>query len=392
MSCPSAPLRIAMLAPYPARAVLAPDRIKPRYRNREHAAPWIRSLCGSLSERSEVVVQVFVHSRAVTHPCETEDAQGFPIVFVPKREPIRTDPFHGFWPGRCALRPWLRRFQPDIVHGFGTEGGYGVIAVHQPQPSVIFVQGIQEMLAPFYDYSSLRVWARQRYERLVMQRVRGVVAETQFAADWARSLNAEAVIRVIPHGVDAAYSEVRSNPQSTTFLSIGSMVRQKGPDTVLRAFALCASSHARLVLIGDGHRRLEYEALAAALNVADRVSFTGQLSQAEVMRHMADARALVIASRMDTSPNVITEAHAAGLPVIGTRAGGIPEMINDGEDGYLVDIDDADAMAERMHHVLSDADTASRLGVAGRKKVRVLNDPARIAEEHIRLYRDLVNE
>lgn len=391
MSRPSTPLRIAMLAPYPATATLVPDQIKPRYRNREHAAPWIRSLCGSLSERSEVVVQVFVHSRAVTHPCETEDAQGFPIVFVPKREPIRTDPFHGFWPGRCALRPWLRRFQPDIVHGFGTEGGYGVIAVHQPQPSVIFVQGILAALAPYGDHSWIRKRARQYYERLVMRRVRGVVAETQFAADWARSLNDEAVIRVIPHGIDAAYYEMRSNPESTTLLSIGSLVRHKGPDTVIRAFAASDQPRARLVMIGDGPHRIEYEALATALNVADRVSFTGQLSQEEVMRHLARARALVIASRMDTSPNVITEAHAAGLPVIGTRAGGIPEMINDGEDGYLVDVDDAEAMAERMRHLLSDADTASRLGEAGRKKVRVLNDPARIAEEHIRLYRELVN-
>lgn len=65
------------------------------------------------------------------------------------------------------------------------------------------------------------------------------------------------------------------------------------------------------------------------------------------------AGAFVIASRMNTSPNALTEAHAIGLPVIGTRAGGIPEMIEEGKDGMLEPVDDADAMADRMQRLLA---------------------------------------
>ena len=93
---------------------------------------------------------------------------------------------------------------------------------------------------------------------------------------------------------------------------------------------------------------------------------------------------------MDTSPNVITEAHAVGLPVIGTAAGGIPDMIDDGRDGFIVPIDGSEAMALRMEHLLSDPQRCEEMGRSGRKKVRELNDPVRVAEKHVDFYREII--
>ena len=106
---------------------------------------------------------------------------------------------------------------------------------------------------------------------------------------------------------------------------------------------------------------------------------------------MAKSNMLVIGSRMDTSPNVITETHAVGLPVIGTAAGGIPDMIDDGRDGFIVPVDDSEAMALRMEHLLSDPLRCEEMGRAGKKKVRELNDPARIAEKHVDFYREIID-
>jgi glycosyltransferase involved in cell wall biosynthesis len=105
---------------------------------------------------------------------------------------------------------------------------------------------------------------------------------------------------------------------------------------------------------------------------------------------MEKSNMLVIGSRMDTSPNVITEAHAVGLPVIGTAAGGIPDMIDEGRDGFIVQTADCEAMALRMEYLLSDPQRCAEMGRAGREKVRELNDPVRVAEKHMEFYREII--
>jgi glycosyltransferase involved in cell wall biosynthesis len=95
---------------------------------------------------------------------------------------------------------------------------------------------------------------------------------------------------------------------------------------------------------------------------------------------------------MDTSPNVITEAHAIGIPVIGTRVGGIPEMIVHEVDGFLVDGNDATTMASYMNDILDDPQKAQRMGAMGRKKVQILNDPARIAAANRNFFSEVLAE
>lgn len=381
-------LRVAMVAPYPAGAVLPSDRVKPKYRQ-EHAAPWVRALCGALAKRTDVVFRVFVHSRAVTAHAEGEE-HGVSYTFIPKREPYRTDPFHLYWPARLAVLPHVRAFRPDVVHGFGTESCYGVLATAQPAPSVVFIQGIMARYAPFLDFPRAFMALARHIERDVARRATLLVAETNFARDWALEVAPHARVRLIPHAANPEFLGVAPDFTSPTLLAIGGLDRRKGIDTILRAFARCAGPRDRLRIVGDGASRSAYESLAAGLGIADKVHFTGNLNRDGVLRELAGARALVIGSRMDTSPNVVTEAHAAGLPVVGTRAGGIPEMIDDGQDGLLVPVDDPAAMADAIAPLLRDPDLCSRMGGAGRKKVAELNDPDRIAQLHVECYRVIV--
>jgi glycosyltransferase involved in cell wall biosynthesis len=171
-----------------------------------------------------------------------------------------------------------------------------------------------------------------------------------------------------------------------SIVSVGGLDDRKGMDTVIRAFAQVASPAARLVVVGGGPLKGALEQLARNLGVSKRVEFTGALATADVIARLNAARAFVIGSRMDTSPNVVSEAHAIGLPVIGTAVGGIPEMIDEGKDGFLVARDDVPAMAERMTRLMQDRDLAQALGEAGREKVRGMNDAAGVAEAHARFF------
>ena len=142
-------------------------------------------------------------------------------------------------------------------------------------------------------------------------------------------------------------------------------------------------------MAGDGAVRPVLQRLAAELGIARRVDFLGHIGRPELLRHLERVRAVIVMSRMDTSPNVVTEAHAAGLPVLGTRAGGISEMVEEGRDGFLVKVDDVTALAGHMDRLLEDAPLCARLGENGRAKVRELNDSARIAEAHASFFHAL---
>lgn len=378
-------MKVAFIAPYPASAVLLPSAVKPKYRDREHPAPWVLALAGALARRGDTHVRVFVDSRAVRRR-EAVSSAGVEYVFLKKWEPIRSDPYHGYLPGVLRMRREFADFKPDVVHGFGTESGCGPIAAGLPYPSVVFIQGILEKVEPWHDLPALTFFLLKQTEKRVLHRASAFIAETHFAKEWVLKHNPKAVVRVIPHAMSDEFMDIRPDFREKRCLCVGTINRIKGTDAVIRAFALCGYHDATLVLVGDGPEMNRCRRLSAELGVSGRVVFAGRLDRDGVRREMQHARMLVLGSRMDTSPNVITEAHAAGLPVVGTSAGGIPEMIADGCDGFMVTVDNPESMATRMGRLLADPALAKRLGEEGRRKVKHLNDPARIAEEHVSLY------
>jgi glycosyltransferase involved in cell wall biosynthesis len=290
-------------------------------------------------------------------------------------------------PKSHALAPAVRGFAPDVVHAFGMETGSATVALRTGFPVSCFIQGIAERLAPYYGQRGLI--SREvavRLERAAVKRLRWMVAETEFARAWALGHRPDAHVALIPHPLRGMFLERADPGREKRVISIGGLDDRKGMDTVIRAFAQVEDPEARLCIVGGGPLSESLRHLAAELGLADRVEFTGGIATDAVIEQLNRASVSVIASRMDTSPNVVTEAHAIGLPVIGTRAGGIPEMIEDGGDGFHVDVDDAGVNGRRMAELLADPDKARRMGEAGRRKVKVLNDPARIAEAHVEFF------
>lgn len=379
------PLRVAFIAPYPASAVVPPDRIKPKYRDTEHPATWVRTLSEALVARRDTVLRVYVDSRAVTQPYEAR-INDVVYIFVPKREPIRSDPYHAYVPSVLRLRKRLLAFQPDVVVGFGTETGCGPIAVRLPFPSIVFVQGLIEATMQYRSIPRLTLRLQHRFELDTLRRAEAFVAETAFARAWVRGHVPDALADVIPHAVDVDYLGVRPDYAQERVLCVSSLSLIKGSDTVLRAFAACRNRSARLALAGTGALAAECEALARSLGIADRVEFLGHLDRAALLREMGRARVALLGSRMDTSPNAVTEAHAARLPVVATRAGGIPDMVAEGVDGLLAPVDDAAGLAAALDALLADPDRCRRMGEAGHEKVATLNDPARVAAQHRAFY------
>jgi glycosyltransferase involved in cell wall biosynthesis len=148
--------------------------------------------------------------------------------------------------------------------------------------------------------------------------------------------------------------------------------------------------NATFLIIGDGERRSELEALAHQLGVMDVTRFVGWRSD---MREVyADLDVVTLCSNNEGSPVALIEALAAARPVVSTRVGGVPNVVQDGESGLLVPAGDSPAFAEAVLTMLRDPGRAARFGQAGRQAVYPRHASGRLVQDIERLYLELARE
>lgn len=172
-------------------------------------------------------------------------------------------------------------------------------------------------------------------------------------------------------------------------LGFGRLVPDKGFDLAIHAFAavLRRMPTARLVLAGEGVARPELERLAASLGIEAAVHFTGPVSPAEVPALINAASLVVVPSRWDEPFGLVAlEAALLARPVIATRVGGLPEVVEHGTTGIVVDREDTAAMAAAILHLLSDPVSAEQLGSAARRRATERFGWDRCVDEYEQLY------
>jgi len=152
--------------------------------------------------------------------------------------------------------------------------------------------------------------------------------------------------------------------------------------------ALPALPDATLVLVGDGPARGALEALAAELDVAERLVVTGWTSEAR--RHLPTFDVLAVPSLWEGMPLVILEAMHAGLPVVASDVGSVSEAVLDGETGYVVAPGDEAALRERLARLLGDAELRARLGERGRAIAGERFTDAAMARRYEAVYADVL--
>jgi glycosyltransferase involved in cell wall biosynthesis len=152
-------------------------------------------------------------------------------------------------------------------------------------------------------------------------------------------------------------------------------LRERGVDTVL-------------CMVGDGPDRDAVERRAHQLGIVRDSLFLGY--QEEVASYYAAFDALILPSANEGTPVSAIEALAGGRPVVATRVGGVPDVVRDGVDGFLVEPGDVDAMAERLSALAADPPLRHRMGEAGRASVHERYSVERLLDDIDALYRRLL--
>jgi glycosyltransferase involved in cell wall biosynthesis len=171
---------------------------------------------------------------------------------------------------------------------------------------------------------------------------------------------------------------------------IGRMTAVKRTDVVLKAFRrlLDEGVDAVLCMVGDGPDRRSVEDLAAELGIIRDCLFPGY--QEDVGPFFAAFDVFVLPSGNEGTPVTAIEALASGCPVVATRVGGVPDVVTDGEDGFLVEPGDVDGLAARLAQLAIDPGLRATMGGAGRERMRSRYSVDRLIDDIDRLYRDLL--
>jgi N-acetyl-alpha-D-glucosaminyl L-malate synthase BshA len=146
---------------------------------------------------------------------------------------------------------------------------------------------------------------------------------------------------------------------------------------------------ARLLMVGDGPDRVAAEHLASELGVRQQVEFVGKQNGVERLIRLADA--LLMPSEMESFGLAALEAMACGVPAIGTRVGGVPELVTDGEDGFLERVGDIAAMSEKATRLLSESGLRDKMGKAARRTATTRFCTEKIIPQYEAIYEKVAN-
>jgi glycosyltransferase involved in cell wall biosynthesis len=328
-------------------------------------------------------------------------------------------PLWGLRAGRRAL-DLVRERQVDIVHGFGASVlGYArarrrPAATGATAPLVLNPQGLEEFGATDPSRARLKRAAYLPLRRSVV--VCAAAADAVIATD--RSLEPYVLshlgiprerMKTIPNALDLAAldaltdgatvarvaAENNIRPGVRIMLSVGRLEENKGFHVLLRALAALRTHGAleepwRWVALGEGPYRSALETLASKLGVSDHVQFVGRVSDKELHAWHELSTCFVHPTLYEGSSLVTLEAMAHYRAVVASAAGGIPDKVRPGENGWLVPPGDPSALAGAISGALADPDRLVRFGRAGRAIVEREFSWTAVGDATVALYRQLL--
>lgn len=190
----------------------------------------------------------------------------------------------------------------------------------------------------------------------------------------------------VPNFVDL--DTYRAQPEKGYFVFIGRLLFEKGIDILIRAVAKLDAG--RLLVIGEGPAADDLRKLVAECGT-DRVEFAGYRGGDELKTLLAESQFVVLPSRLhENLPFAIMEAFASGKPVVASQVGGIPEMVEDGVDGFLFPVGNVDALGECLRRMLADRAAREEMGRRGRAKAERLYRREAHYERIVEIYRGAI--
>ena len=336
---------------------------------------------------------VVITSNHLDRRTRFDDVEGIPVVRLGGAVRLSNTPINPLWPWH--LRRLFRRLRINVVNA------------HAPVPYLADVATLAAGRRPVvlsYHAGSMVKQSQpvdlvlRTYERLVLPRLFNRAAAVVSVSPTSLAHGHPKARQVTP-GVDVQTFVPHLSggiPERPVMMYVGRIDRTspwKGISVLLQAFVRVAREipEARLVLAGGGDAVEDHRMQVGRLGIQDRVDFVGTLDDDALVRAYQAASTVVLPSTTESESfgMCLIEAMACGTPVIGSRVGGIPFVIDDGKTGLLVRPGDAGALAAACTRLLRDPDLAARMGRAGRKEAESRYAWPGQVDKYLELFRNI---
>jgi len=268
----------------------------------------------------------------------------------------------------------LDKLRPEVVHPQNTLAyGYVCLRAARQVPVVVTVHGIvreeRKLLTGRRDRLQVSL-AGVAVERYCIRHARYLVQSTPYPKEYFGREIRGRIFDVGNAAPDSLFA-LEPAPEQGRVLFAGAVGPRKRVHDVVDAVARIPGASLR---IAGGMRDRSYAAALVAriraLELEDRVELLGSLTAERMLAEYQQASVLVLPSAQETSPLVIAEAMAAGVPVVATRVGGVPHLIEEGRTGFLVEVGDTDALAQRLGELLRDERSRRAFALAARSRAQ----------------------
>jgi len=315
---------------------------------RRHPATWQVTLLSEFENHPAVRLHVVLLRGPVDRDFSFE-RNGVTFHVLKAAAKMRLGSF--FWLDTLKIRRVAARVQPDVVHAWGSEKGASLIASRLGRPYVMTIQGLfawyrQRIELPPYDRFVEIV------ERLSLRRARVVSTESTFAVEFLRRHFPGPKVHQVEHAPNAAFGRVTRKPQTAPigFIFVGGLNHRKGTDLLLQALdRLRPGLDFRLKIITNPSPVYE-QSLRESVSPETwaRIQFKYHLVPSEVASELETPTMMLMPTRADTSPNAVKEAVVAGVPVVASTVGGIPDYVRHDRNGVLFAPDNLDAFVQAI--------------------------------------------
>ena len=291
----------------------------------------------------------------------------------------------------------LRVLKPDLVHAHAAH--FAFAAIRAGYPTIYTIHGVLSRERRIYTntlFDRLRYGLLAFYQWLALRRVDRLIAISPYVMQEYAHIRSAPWMR-IDNPVPQAFFEVEDHSEPGRVLYAGSIDERKDLLTLLSAVDRMRQAFPDLTLRIAGRATsadydLRVKAFVEAHDLHEVVRFLGLLQREALMEEYSRCAVLALSSLQESAPMVVIEAMAAGKPVVATRVGGVPDLIAEGETGYIVPPGDDEAMARRLSELLADAELRDRMGRRARGVAGDRFGVNRVARSYYDLYHQVWEE
>ena len=285
------------------------------------------------------------------------------------RVPIKRELTPGDLRGFIQVSQLLAALKPDVMHGHGAKGGAFVRLLSAPLAIRVYTPHGGSL---HFGNETVRGMVYGVIERFLSRRTELFLFESAFARNAYEAMVGapRGIVRVVPNGISAAEMEpVPPNPDAKDNVGVGEFRHIKGTDVLIDAVAELHKSGrpVSVAIAGDGEEGPALHEQVSRLGLKDSVRFLGHTPARQAFAH---GRLLVVPSRANSLPYVVIEAGGAGIPIIASGVGGIPEIV--GPDGDLVPPENPGRLAQAIAAAMDDPGRTRASAERLRERVRTL--------------------